>query len=141
MYYMQRLHAMDVRSRVRRTNCLRGVCHEGSITAYCRGRAAMGSQLKSPVVGRCGDAHRGYRWWGGAIAMLLLALVSATAPALAASFLVTTTFDAPHLVPLSGFCDSTLSDHRCSLRAAIQAANFLGGGPHTIRFCDCSKGE
>jgi predicted outer membrane repeat protein len=29
-------------------------------------------------------------------------------------------------------CTSTLAGNPCTLRAAVQAANFLGGGPHTI---------
>ena len=47
------------------------------------------------------------------------------------TFTVTTTSDAPQPSP-SGNCISTLADGRCTLRAAVQAANFLTGGPHTI---------
>jgi CSLREA domain-containing protein len=40
--------------------------------------------------------------------------------------------DAPHASPLDGTCTSILPRGACTLRAAIQAANFLGGGPHAI---------
>jgi hypothetical protein len=49
----------------------------------------------------------------------------------ATTFTVTTTFDAPHALPLDGTCTST-AQGACTLRAAIQAADFLGDGPHTI---------
>jgi predicted outer membrane repeat protein len=49
----------------------------------------------------------------------------------AGSFTVTTTTDAPHALPLDGCCTSTLRDKACTLRAAVQAANFLGA-PQTI---------
>ncbi len=51
----------------------------------------------------------------------------------AAAFTVDLTADEPHSQPLNGNCTSTPSN-RCTLRAAIQAANSLGatGGPHTI---------
>jgi CSLREA domain-containing protein len=49
----------------------------------------------------------------------------------AATFTVTTTADAPHTTPLNGNCTSTLAGNPCTLRAAVQAVNFLGGG-HTI---------
>ena len=45
---------------------------------------------------------------------------------------VATTDDAPHGAPLNGTCTSTRPGGACTLRAAIQAANFLGDGPHTI---------
>src|SRR4051794_16608521 len=45
----------------------------------------------------------------------------------AATFTVTTTTDAPHTTPLDGNCTSTLPGNPCTLRAAVQAANFLGG--------------
>jgi predicted outer membrane repeat protein len=49
----------------------------------------------------------------------------------ATTFNVTTTFDAPHGAPLNGECTST-ANGACTLRAAVQAADFLGDGPHTI---------
>ena len=65
-------------------------------------------------------------------AMLLAPPVPTWTPALAATFSVGTTADAPHSLPVNGSCTSTLPGSPCTLRAAIQAANFLGGGPHTI---------
>lgn len=59
-------------------------------------------------------------------ALALLLPVPATGPALAATFVVTTTQDAPHTTPLDGNCTSTLPANPCTLRAAVQAANFLG---------------
>jgi predicted outer membrane repeat protein len=53
------------------------------------------------------------------------------ARALATTFTVSTTVDAPHAAPLDGTCTSTATG-ACTLRAAIQAADFLGDGPHTI---------
>jgi CSLREA domain-containing protein len=50
----------------------------------------------------------------------------------ATTFTVVTTTDAPHAAPLDGTCTSTLPGGTCTLRAAIQAANLLGDGPHTI---------
>jgi CSLREA domain-containing protein len=75
-----------------------------------------------------------------AVAALALALPAPAAvahPATAAragatTFSVATTADAPHAVPLDGACTSTLPGGACTLRAAIQAADFLGDGPHTI---------
>jgi predicted outer membrane repeat protein len=64
-------------------------------------------------------------------AALLLALVPWAGRVYAATFTVTTTTDAPHALPLDGSCTSTLRDKACTLRAAVQAANFLGG-PQTI---------
>jgi CSLREA domain-containing protein len=52
--------------------------------------------------------------------------------AAAATFTVATTTDAPHAAPLDGSCTSTLPGGTCTLRAAVQAADFLGDGPHTI---------
>lgn len=70
------------------------------------------------------------------VPLLLAGLLSLVLPraelAHAASFLVATTTDAPHTTPVDGNCTSTLSGNPCTLRAAVQAANFLGGGPHTI---------
>jgi hypothetical protein len=68
---------------------------------------------------------------------LLLAILLASpllvfaSPARAATFVVITTQDAPHTMPLGGDCTSTLPGNPCTLRAAVQAANFLGG-THTI---------
>jgi CSLREA domain-containing protein len=71
----------------------------------------------------------------GLAAVLLAPAVSTSArsPALAqaTTFTVTTTFDAPHASPLDGSCTS-VAQGACTLRAAIQAADFLGDGPHTI---------
>src|SRR4051794_32687406 len=47
--------------------------------------------------------------------------------AYAATFTVATLQDAPHTTPLDGNCTSTLAGNPCTLRAAVQAANFLGG--------------
>src|SRR5262245_56723105 len=62
---------------------------------------------------------------------LLTALLAAglfhAQPAAAATFIVTTPQDAPHTTPLDGNCTSTLAGNPCTLRAAVQAANFLGG--------------
>src|SRR5438552_1988527 len=69
---------------------------------------------------------------------LLLALLGVgllrPGSALAATFVVTTTADAPHTLPIDGNCTSTLPGNPCTLRAAVMAANFLGstGAPHTI---------
>jgi CSLREA domain-containing protein len=52
--------------------------------------------------------------------------------AAATTFTVGTTTDAPHAAPLDGSCTSTLPGGACTLRAAVQAADFLGDGPHTI---------
>jgi CSLREA domain-containing protein len=59
-------------------------------------------------------------------------LLPAPAPVYAATFDVTTTVDYPHSSPLDGNCTSVFVQS-CTLRAAIQAANFLGAGPHLIR--------
>src|SRR5262249_33043094 len=61
-----------------------------------------------------------------------LVLLPASAPVYAATFDVTTTVDYLHSSPLNGNCTSVFVQS-CSLRAAIQAANFLGAGPHLIR--------
>src|SRR4051812_41921768 len=73
-----------------------------------------------------------HRLWRGAAGLLvalgvIVALLSGATPALAATFTVTTTQDAPHTTPLNGNCTSTLAGNPCTLRAAIQATNFLGG--------------
>jgi CSLREA domain-containing protein len=52
--------------------------------------------------------------------------------AAATTFTVATTTDAPHAAPVDGSCTSILPGGTCTLRAAIQAADFLGDGPHTI---------
>jgi len=44
-----------------------------------------------------------------------------------ATYTVTTTTDSPHTLPLDGNCTSQLPGNLCTLRAAIQAANFSGG--------------
>lgn len=66
------------------------------------------------------------------VALALPASLGTPVPAHAATFTVTTTTDAAHTSPLNGSCTSTLAGNPCTLRAAMQAANFLGGGPHTI---------
>ena len=40
--------------------------------------------------------------------------------------------DAPHTTPLDGNCPSTLPGNPCTPRAAVQATNFVGGGPNQI---------
>lgn len=72
----------------------------------------------------------GPRAWLLALVLVSPLLLSAP-PAHAATFTVTTTQDAPHTTPLNGNCTSTLPGNPCTLRAAVQAANFLGGS-HTI---------
>ncbi len=65
------------------------------------------------------------------VPMLLAGLLSVVLPraelAHAATFTVTTTTDAPHTTPVNGNCTSTLPGNPCTLRAAVQAANSLGG--------------
>lgn len=78
---------------------------------------------------------RGLRRRGLLAALAVLLAIGRPWPpatAEAASFTVTSTADAPHSQPLNGNCTSTLPGNPCTLRAAMQAANFLGGGPHTI---------
>jgi CSLREA domain-containing protein len=75
-----------------------------------------------------------------AAAILLTAVLTPAASArdhavrraLATSFTVSTTEDAPHAAPLDGSCTSTLPGGTCTLRAAVQAADFAGGGPNRI---------
>jgi CSLREA domain-containing protein len=62
----------------------------------------------------------------------VLALLPRVDPAYAASFTVATAADAPHSSPVDGTCASQLPGNPCTLRAAIEAANFLGGGTHRI---------
>lgn len=66
------------------------------------------------------------------ISTILLVVLLPARPAHAVTFIVTTTTDAPHSLPVDGNCTSTLPGNTCTLRAAVQAANFLTGGPHTI---------
>jgi CSLREA domain-containing protein len=61
------------------------------------------------------------------LALLLAPLAPHADLAHAATFMVTTTTDAPHTTPLDGNCTSTLPGNPCTLRAAVQAAKFLGG--------------
>ncbi|HEY7067416.1 MAG TPA: choice-of-anchor Q domain-containing protein [Chloroflexota bacterium] len=58
---------------------------------------------------------------------LLLATLPGARPAYAATFAVTTTQDAPNVSPTGTTCASTLPGAPCTLRAAVQAANALGG--------------
>src|SRR5438105_4739772 len=62
----------------------------------------------------------------GSIAILLCILLP-PGPVGAATFTVTTSEDAPHIIPLDGNCTSTLPGNPCTLRAAVQAASFLTG--------------
>src|SRR5262249_24926318 len=74
-------------------------------------------------------------WRAIRVVAILAALAGWTAPgdALAANFTVTQTADAGDVTPGDGACDaSPISGVQCTLRAAIQEANALGGGPHTI---------
>jgi predicted outer membrane repeat protein len=68
---------------------------------------------------------------GAALAPAASSYTRVPARAQATTFTVSTTFDAPHTTPLDGTCTSTATG-ACTLRAAIQAADFLGDGPHTI---------
>jgi CSLREA domain-containing protein len=63
------------------------------------------------------------------LAISLTVLLPATAQA--AQFVVNSTADAVDLAPGDGTCAT--STGVCTLRAAIQEANALTGGPHTIR--------
>jgi hypothetical protein len=62
----------------------------------------------------------------------VLALLPLVDLAYAASFTVVTTVDAPHTPPVDATCASQLPGNPCTLRAAVEAANFLGGGTHRI---------
>src|SRR5215475_13571899 len=78
-------------------------------------------------------AHPGARAAGLSLVLAWLGLALLPTPqAYAATFAVTTTQDAAHTLPIDGTCTSTLPGNPCTLRAAVIAANFLGGGPHTI---------
>jgi predicted outer membrane repeat protein len=66
------------------------------------------------------------------VAVLLLGLLPQAQLAYADTYTVTTTQDAPHALPIDGTCTSTLPGGTCTLRAAVQAINYLTGGPHTI---------
>lgn len=71
------------------------------------------------------------------LAVLMLAGVFsvwllAASPVQAADYTVTTLQDAPHASPLDGTCRSTLPGGICTLRAALEAANFAPGSPNTI---------
>jgi hypothetical protein len=63
--------------------------------------------------------------------VLLIGPLASSRPALAAGFVVTTGLDAPHTLPLDGTCSSTIG--ACTLRAAVEAASFLGG-TQTVQF-------
>jgi CSLREA domain-containing protein len=68
------------------------------------------------------------------IPLLVLALVGGPGapPTYAAQFVVNTTADLPDLNPGDGVCDAdAAAGQQCSLRAAVQTANALGGA-HTI---------
>ena len=43
------------------------------------------------------------------------------------TYTVSTLADAPHALPIDTTCTSTLAGGACTLRAAIQAANYHGG--------------
>ena len=87
-----------------------------------------------------GAGDRGQRCLSSALAalarlgLLLLGAVLAAGPAHAATFLVDSTGDAGDAAP-EGTCDSAPGPPvACTLREAIQEANWLGGGPHNINF-------
>jgi CSLREA domain-containing protein len=65
--------------------------------------------------------------------VLLLGLLAPATAVRAASFVVTTTTDDAQAAGAGGACISSLPGGACTLRAAIQAANFLTGGPHLIQ--------
>src|SRR4051794_7436430 len=65
--------------------------------------------------------------------VLLMGFLSPALPAHAATFAVTTTTDAEQAPGAGAACTSTLPSGTCTLRAAIQAANGLTGGPHLIQ--------
>jgi CSLREA domain-containing protein len=65
-----------------------------------------------------------------ATSLLAVALTGGSSSARTAAdavFVVNTYEDAPHTLPVDGNCTSTLSGNPCTLRAAVQAVNFLGG--------------
>jgi CSLREA domain-containing protein len=61
------------------------------------------------------------------IIALIMAVLLHPESVQAATFVVSTTDDAPHASPVNASCTSTLPGNPCTLRAAVQAANFLGG--------------
>jgi CSLREA domain-containing protein len=66
------------------------------------------------------------------LVVLVLALLPGAAPVYAATFVVNTSDDLPDLNPGDGVCDAAAAaGQQCSLRAAVQTANALGGA-HTI---------
>src|SRR4051812_47600018 len=69
---------------------------------------------------------------GLVVSLVLGTRLPAATPAYAATWTVTTTTDAAHAQPIDGTCTSTLPGGACTLRAAIQAADYLTGGPYTI---------
>lgn len=64
------------------------------------------------------------------IAVAAFALAGPVPTALAARFTVNNPADEPDSKPGDGLCLTAAAD--CTLRAAVQEANELGGGPHTI---------
>ena len=68
----------------------------------------------------------------GVVGILLISLIFAT-PVEAAAFTVNRTDDLPDVIA-AGVCDVDIvtAGDQCTLRAAIQAANNSGAGPHTI---------
>jgi CSLREA domain-containing protein len=69
----------------------------------------------------------------GLLALGLAVLLPAAAQA--ATFVVNSTADAVDVAPGNGVCatdTASPAEGRCTLRAAIQEANALAGGPHTI---------
>jgi CSLREA domain-containing protein len=93
--------------------------------------AARARHLGPAAVGVGMRARRwSYRWGTFASTLgLLLGLLSPPPPAGAASFVVTTTADAAQTGSPTA-CNTALG--QCTLRAAVQAVNNLGGGPHVI---------
>jgi len=63
--------------------------------------------------------------------MLLLGFLPWADTAHALTFTVATVIDSPHALPIDETCTSQLRDKACTLRAAVQAANFASG-THTI---------
>ena len=80
-------------------------------------------------------AMSGRTWVRAAAALSVLfvaALLGPTPIARAATFVVNSTADVPDFLPGNGVCDSTSGAGTCTLRAAINEANALGGS-HTIQ--------
>src|SRR4051794_33422521 len=92
-------------------------------------------QRATPQAARAGDTPMlGRPFVLGAAALFLVVIAALSAPAqaaYAATFSVNSTDDVPDFAPGNGVCDSTSGAGICTLRAAINEANTLGGS-HTI---------